>query len=197
MTYTLGDELRVVGCNGQDHPQACTARLQYADGRDAYGDEMPYSWTLHRERAGPRAGSSYHQLSDAEQALLGDFLEAHGIAPARFLNGNNISVRVRCDGVLMVHAWRAVDGADDGFSSCPCCPECARQERVVTPLVTPVPDVTGAFVARRVRSMPRQHAAPRQIPRLVFQPPPMTHADFAGRFRQVVDVYERTRRQRH
>jgi hypothetical protein len=67
----------------------------------------------------------------------------------RFMEGSTVTVRVRCDGTLMVHTWRAVLSADGVRQICHTCPNCVMQEPVVTPLATPVLEVTGAFVARR------------------------------------------------
>lgn len=149
--------MRVVGCTGENHPHACMARLAYPDGLSANdGESVPYHWTFHRDLGGPRVGSSYHQLTEQERSLLGDFLEAHDVVPVtRFMEGSTVSAG-RCDGALMVHTWRAVLNADGVRQICHTCPNCVMQEPVVTPLATPVPEVTGAFLAWRVQSLPRR-----------------------------------------
>jgi hypothetical protein len=197
MTYNIGRELRVVGCTGENHPHACTARLAYPDGLLANGGEsVPYQWIFHRDLGGPRAGSSYHQLTEQERSLIGDFLEAHGIVPVtRFMEGSAITVRVRCDGTLMVHTWRAVLNADGVRQICHTCPNCVMQERVVTPLTTAVPEVTGAFVARRITSMPRRQPADIRPPRVTFVAPPPSPPR-TDRIRQSVDHSEHTTRHR-
>ncbi|MER7169151.1 hypothetical protein ABT336_24205 [Micromonospora sp. NPDC000207] len=98
-----------------------------------------YAWDSGRNY--PRRGSV------AEDALLG-FIAAHGIAPKTVVIGNEVSVRVRCDGSLWLHVWRAVS---EEFPLCPHCPSCLKQEPLVVPLVAQVPPamLAGAFVDDR------------------------------------------------
>jgi hypothetical protein len=179
MTYSIDGSLRVVGCHGRSHPEACTAKLERADGTEVIAESMPYQWDFHMDRNGPRFGSSYHRLNDAERSLIGDFLEEHGVAPAtRFVEGSSITVRVRCDGVLTVHTWRAV--LDDGITvPCETCPACVKQEPVTVLLASPVPDVPGAFISKNAPWMPTRRAAG-SVPSLTFVPPSRIDVDRIG-----------------
>ncbi|MGK5677510.1 hypothetical protein [Actinoplanes sp. URMC 104] len=162
MTFNLRDIpgllVRVSGCRG-DHPDACTAYLVDADGRPVIADARPYAWTLRME---PGSGPGYFDLSKAEQTLIGDFLELHGITPTtRFINGNTLEVRVRCDGTLMLHTWRAVVDTGD-LVMCESCPGCVKQERVIVPLAAPVPDVPGAYIDPGSPWLPKRRATDRR-----------------------------------
>lgn len=124
-----------VTCSGAAHPHACA---------NIGNRRVPvvYQWTY---------------MDDAElvpdhpeHQLVSWFLASHGITPAAWVAGNQLEVRVRCDGTLWLHTWRVVGNEAVRAVRCPYCPSCLQQEEVVVPLVAPVPLVGNAYLAPEV-----------------------------------------------
>lgn len=80
---------------------------------------------------------------ETKHAAVGEFLQAHGIDPMRFMENTPIYVRRHEDGSLWLHTWQAVEGTP----LCENCPACVKQERVEVPLTAAVPALAEAFIA--------------------------------------------------
>ncbi len=127
----------LLACKADLHPMFCGRRVA-DNGAELGGSVYHYDYTA----------KSYDGLTPKQKAAMLDFLEAHGIGFGQFIEGSSLIVRVRCDGQLWLHAWRAVKAKmkpeygepQMDYLYCPHCPHCVLQERIVTPLVRPVPD---------------------------------------------------------
>lgn len=100
------------------------------------------------------SGRHYDDMKDdkAAVAVCGKFLRAHGIEPAAWLIGNELVVRIRCDGSRWLSTWRAV-GNESLTTLCENCPSCVKQERMDVPLAAPVPMLPGAWLARKSKTL--------------------------------------------
>lgn len=149
-----------IAADAEDFPDAVTARMaeipparvatsdalsdEQATARGVDGWEAAYELLTGRPpKDVPDAGTSGWPVQ--QEQMVVDFLAAHGIGRYGLPIGSIIHVRVDPDNRPWLITTQAVGGDMRSAPRCPHCPQCVQQERVVVPLVAPVPLVTGAF----------------------------------------------------
>lgn len=140
VSSTTQRDVDITCAGGDRHPQFCAELGVFPDTAIKRSNVL-YQWDL--------APGRYEEMTPAQRQRMEDFLAAHGISPHRFMEGNYLAVRVRCDGSLWLYTWRMVEPGpgEDCAPRCPHCPNCVKQEEVVTPLVAPIPASCGGYIA--------------------------------------------------